>query len=93
MEVERTYVHKRSRQESVMGNKRAIWTGPHPDGGWQNKVEGGQWASNRHETKAEAQAAGRDMARHRKTEHIIQRGDGTIQGRNSYSNDPHPPAG
>ncbi|HEU6443516.1 MAG TPA: DUF2188 domain-containing protein [Gaiellaceae bacterium] len=76
-----------------MSKKKAIWTGPHPDGGWQNKVEGGQRASSRHDTKSDAQAAGRDMARQRKAEHIIQRGDGTIQGRNSYGNDPHPPRG
>jgi uncharacterized protein DUF2188 len=93
--MRRTHVRAQDsdHQEHTMGKKKAIWTGPHPDGGWQNKVEGGQRASNRHGTKADAQAEGRRMAMDRKTEHVIQRGDGTIQGRNSYGNDPHPPTG
>jgi Uncharacterized protein conserved in bacteria (DUF2188) len=73
--------------------KPAVVTGPHPDGGWQNKVEGNQRASNISRTKAEAQAKGREMAIERHTEHKIQNRDGKIAQRNSYGNDPFPPPG
>ena len=76
-----------------MPKKPAVVTGPHPEGGWQNKVEGNKRASNTAPTKAEAQATGRDMARRRKTEHKIQDKEGRISERNSYGNDPHPPKG
>jgi hypothetical protein len=68
--------------------EKPIVTGPHPGGGWQNRVEGSGRAANIHKTKAEAQAKGREMARTRHTEHIIQGRDGTIKERNSYGNDP-----
>lgn len=58
------------------------------DGQWKNKVEGSSRAANTHDTKAEAQAKGRDMASDRKVEHIIKKQDGTIGARNSYGNDP-----
>jgi hypothetical protein len=73
--------------------KPAVVTGPHSGGGWQNKVEGNERASNVSETKAEAQAKGREMAIERKTEHKIQNRDGRIAQRNSYGNDPNPPKG
>ncbi|MEJ7567725.1 MAG: DUF2188 domain-containing protein [Gaiellaceae bacterium] len=78
-----------------MANKRkpAVVTGPHPGGGWQNKVEGNQRASNVAPTKAQAQAKGRTMAIERQTEHKIQNKKGQIAGRNSYGGDPHPPPG
>lgn len=76
-----------------MAKKPAVVTGPHPGGGWQNKVEGNSRASNVSPTKAEAQAEGRDMARLRQTEHKIQNKEGLITERNSYGNDPYPPAG
>ena len=44
-------------------------------------------------TKAEAQAAGRRTAQREKTEHLIHNKDGEIGSRNSYGNDPYPPAG
>lgn len=58
------------------------------DGQWKNRVQGNQRASNVHETKKEAQAAGRDMAVKRETEHTIKKMDGTIGDKNSYGNDP-----
>jgi hypothetical protein len=73
--------------------KPAVVTGPHPSGGWQNKVEGNRRASNVAPTKAKAQAKGRQMAIERKTEHKIQNKDGKISERNSYGNDPSPPKG
>jgi Uncharacterized protein conserved in bacteria (DUF2188) len=73
--------------------KPAVVTGPHPAGGWQNKVEGNQRASNIAPTKARAQEKGREMAIDRRTEHKIQNQKGQISERNSYGNDPHPPKG
>lgn len=65
------------------------------DGQWKNKVEGNQRASSTHETKAEAQAAGREMAKDRGVEHTIRRLDGTIGEKNTYprSRDKNPPRG
>ena len=76
-----------------MAKKPAVVTGPHPGGGWQNKLEGNDRASNISPTKAEAQAKGREMAIARKTEHKIQNQKGQIRERNSYGNDPFPPRG
>lgn len=73
--------------------KPAVVTGPHPGGGWQNKVEGNRRASNVSPTKAQAEATGRKMAIERKTEHKIQNQKGQITKRNSYGGDPHPPKG
>lgn len=65
------------------------------DGIWKNRVEGGQKASNTAETKAEAEAAGRQMAIDRGVEHVIKKLDGTIGERNTYprSRDKNPPKG
>jgi hypothetical protein len=60
----------------------------HRDGRWFNEVEGGSRASNSADTKAEAQANGRDMARRRKVEHLIHDKNGRIVARNSYGSDP-----
>jgi hypothetical protein len=76
-----------------MPKKPAVVTGPHPGGGWQNKVEGNKRASNTAPTKAEAQAKGRKMAMQAHTEHKIQNQKGQITERNSYGGDPYPPKG
>lgn len=76
-----------------MPKNPAVVTGPHRGGGWQNKVEGNQRASNVAPTKAAAQAKGREMAIERKTKHKIQNQNGQIKERNSYGNDPSPPRG
>ncbi|QIT13057.1 DUF2188 domain-containing protein [Clavibacter michiganensis] len=75
-----------------MADKKNIHTVPTEDG-WANRREGGQRASSTHETKAAAQAAGRAAAKKDKVEHLVHKKDGTIGGRNSYGNDPHPPKG
>jgi len=41
-----------------------------------------------HDTKAPAQAAGREQAIKLGTEHTIKKMDGTIGDKNSYGNDP-----
>ena len=43
----------------------------HEDGVWNNRAQGGQRASNTAETKAEAQATGRQMAIDRGVEHVV----------------------
>lgn len=73
--------------------KPAVVTGPHPGGGWQDKVEGNERASNVAPTKGQAQAKGRQMAIERRTEHKIQNQKGQITKRNSYGTDPYPPKG
>jgi hypothetical protein len=57
---------------------------------WKNRPQGNERASNTAETKAEAQAKGREMAIERDVEHIIKTQDGTIGERNTYprSRDP-----
>jgi len=56
-------------------------------------VEGGDRASSVHATKAEAVKRGRELAIAANTEQLIHNMDGTIAERNSYGNDPYPPAG
>lgn len=63
------------------------------NGRWKNRVLGNKRASNTFDTKAEAQAKGREMAQKLHSEHIIKKRDGTIGERNSYGNDPYPPKG
>ncbi len=60
------------------------------DGQWKNRPQGNDRASNTHDTKAEAQAAGRNMAIDREVEHVIKKKDGKIGERNTYprSRDP-----
>lgn len=60
---------------------------------WANKVEGEDGPASVHPTKDAAVARGREMAIAAQTEHVIHNMDGTISERNSYGNDPHPPAG
>jgi hypothetical protein len=60
----------------------------HRDGRWVNEVGGGERASSTHDTENEAVKAGRELARNRKTEHVIHNVDGKISERNSYGNDP-----
>lgn len=65
------------------------------DGEWKNRAEGNSRASNVYDNKAEAQAAGRDMAKERGVEHVIKKMDGTIGEKNTYprSRDKNPPKG
>lgn len=67
----------------------------HEGGVWKNRVQGGQRASNTADTKAEAQAVGRQMAIERNVEHVVKKLDGTIGERSTYprSRDQNPPPG
>ncbi len=62
-------------------------------GNWRNIREGASKPSKVYETKAEAQAEGRQIAVNQKTEHLIHNQDGKISQRNSYGNDDFPPKG
>ncbi len=54
------------------------------NGQWKNQPQGNTRASSTHDTKAETQAAGHQMAIDRDVEHVIKRQDGTIQAKNTY---------
>lgn len=64
----------------------------HNKNGWTNRYEN---YSNRtlgyYNTKAQAQAAGRERAMNNNSEHIIHGLNGRIQNKNSYGNDSCPP--
>jgi len=77
---------------SVMADKKNIHTAP-TDDGWANRREGAKRSPSTHDTKAAAQAAGRVAAKKDRVEHLVHKKDGAIGERNSYGNDPHPPAG
>jgi hypothetical protein len=75
-----------------VAKKPPVHTVPHGDG-WANRREGARRVDKVHDTKADAQRAGRQTARRDRTEHVVHGRDGKIQGRNSYGNDPYPPRG
>jgi ketosteroid isomerase-like protein len=52
------------------------------------EVEGTGRARSSHATKAEAERAGREVARMNMSELLIHRRDGKITARNTYGNDP-----
>ena len=66
---------------------------PHPKGGWQVKGANNSRATVRTETKAEAIAIGKEIARNQRSEMVIHGRNGQIQDKNSYGNDPFPPKG
>jgi hypothetical protein len=75
------------------GAPTVVVTGPHPKGGWQNRVGGSSRAAHVHPTKAAAEAKGKAMAKARHTEHVVQDKSGQIQRKDSYGHDPFPPRG
>ncbi|MEX0748868.1 MAG: DUF2188 domain-containing protein [Candidatus Saccharimonadales bacterium] len=58
---------------------------------WGVKSQGAHRAASRHQTKAEATQAGREIARNNKGELFIHNKDNKISDRDSYGNDPFPP--
>jgi hypothetical protein len=68
---------------------RGIWTTWRAsEGQWFNVEAGGALVTEPFETKEDAQAAGREVAKERGVEHFIKKKDGSIGERNSYGNDP-----
>lgn len=67
------------------------------NGEWKNRAQGNSRASNIHDTKADAVAVGRQMARQRQVEHLIKNRDGRMGkgsgSKQSYGKDSFPPRG
>jgi uncharacterized protein YdaT len=61
---------------------------PHKEGGWQVKRDGGERASDRTDTKAEAVKIAREISRNQETELQIHNKDGKIAQSDSHGNDP-----
>ena len=68
-------------------------TTPHGVHAWASKKSGSSRASRVFDTKAEAVAYSRQVAKNENIEHVIHGRDGKIQSRNSYGKDPYPPKG
>jgi hypothetical protein len=64
---------------------------PNPKGGWDVKKSNAERASVHKDTKADAEAAGRDISRNQGTEFVIHGSDGKIQRSDSHGKDPNPP--
>jgi ketosteroid isomerase-like protein len=73
-------------------SKKNVHTVPH-EGGWANRREGSDRVAKVYPTKDAAERAGRETAQRESVEHLIHNRDGRISERNSYGNDPFPPAG
>ena len=58
------------------------------EGKWVNEHQGSNRALDKHDTKADAEKAGRARAREEKAEHFIKNKNGQIGERNSYGDDP-----
>lgn len=52
---------------------------PHPDGGWQVKGEGNTKATKRFDTKAEAEAYAKKIAKNQDSRMVAHKKDGKIQ--------------
>jgi len=67
---------------------------PRTNGGWNVKLENASRASSSHETKADAVARARELAKRQALgQVIIHKQDGTIQTEHTYGKDPYPPKG
>ena len=73
-----------------MPQKRSLAVEPRPFGRWAVQTAGGERATSLHETKADAIARAREVAKHRHTELVIKNKDGSIAQRDSYGPDPFP---
>jgi hypothetical protein len=74
-------------RRKIMAEKKPIHTVP-KGRGWANVREGSNRALSAADTKAAAQAAGRERAKGDKVEDMIHKKDGIIGEGNSYGNDP-----
>ena len=60
-------------------------------GGWGVKSEGSSKLTVKTDTKAEAVKIGTSIAKNQQSELTILGGNGKIQNKNSFGNDPNPP--
>lgn len=63
------------------------------DDGWAVRGEGNSRDTSHHQTQSDAIDAARDIARNQQSEVVIHGRDGRIREKDSYGNDPYPPAG
>jgi hypothetical protein len=68
-----------------MPQKRSLAVEPRPYGRWAVQTAGSERATSLHETKADAIARAREVAKHRHAELVIKNKDGTIAQRDSYA--------
>lgn len=73
-----------------MAKKKPVHVVPHGDR-WAVTREGNQRASSLHDTQAQAELAGRPVARAEKTEFYLHGRKSQIREKDSYGNDPNPP--
>jgi hypothetical protein len=59
--------------------------------GWGVRGARSERLTSRHDTKTDAEAAAREIARNQRSEVVIHGRNGRIQDSDSYGNDPHPP--
>jgi hypothetical protein len=77
-------------RETQMGKGKPVHVVPRGDR-WAVEREGAERASSLHDTQAEAEKAGRPLARADQTEFYLHGRNGQIRERDSYGNDPNPP--
>lgn len=73
-----------------MAKKNNQYVVPTKDG-WGVRKEGSDKLTIKTDTKAEAVQKGIEIAKNQQAELTILGGDGKIQSKNSYGNDPNPP--
>ena len=77
-----------------MSRRKTYHVTSRTDGGWNVKEENASRASSSHDTKAEAIARAKELAKKQALgQVIIHKQDGTIQTEHTYGKDPYPPEG
>jgi Uncharacterized protein conserved in bacteria (DUF2188) len=74
-------------------HKKNVWVTGNRTEGYAVRSEGADRAALRTGTQAEAIERGREIAKTRGVDLIVQGTDGQIRQRDSYGNDPSPPKG
>ncbi len=68
-----------------MGERKTYVVATHADGGWKVQAEGASRATSVHETKDEAVANAKELARsHRPSQLLVYKNDGTVQTEQTY---------
>ena len=76
--AKKTTVKKTKAEDGIVRKKRQF-VSPHPDGGWQVKIEGGKKATKRFDTKAEAEEYAKRLAKNQETSMMRQKKNGKLQ--------------
>ena len=85
---------KSNQEEKTMPTRKVYHVTPGKDGGWKIKEETASRASSSHETKVEAIARAKELAKKQELGQIvIHKQDGSIQTEHTYGKDPYPPKG